>query len=101
VPERLIALFGPTGVGKTDVALALAAPAVERAISSLLLWLLFSATIFLRIACAIAADASRPSPPLADADLPVYTVIVAMYREGAVIPKLVAGLNAFDYPGIR
>src|SRR6185437_6121623 len=84
--------------GLAMIALAFAAPAVERAISSLLLWLLFSATIFLRIACAIAADASRPSPPLADADLPVYTVIVAMYREGAVIPKLVAGLNAFDYP---
>ena len=82
------------------IALAFAAPAVERALSSLLLWLLFSATIFLRIASAIAADASRPSPPLADADLPVYTVIVAMYREGAVIPKLVAGLNALDYPGI-
>jgi len=84
--------------GLAMIALAFAAPAVERAISSLLLWLLFSATIFLRIACAIAADASRPSPPLADADLPVYTVIVAMYREGTVIPKLVAGLNAFDYP---
>jgi glycosyltransferase involved in cell wall biosynthesis len=80
------------------IALAFAAPAVERTVSSALLWLLFSATIFLRIACAIAAGASRPSPPLADADLPVYTVIVAMYREGAVIPKLVAALNAFDYP---
>jgi len=30
VPERLIALFGPTGVGKTDVALALAARLRER-----------------------------------------------------------------------
>ncbi len=84
--------------GLCMIALAFAAPWAERAISSLLLWLLFSATIFLRIAAAIAADASRPSPPLADADLPVYTVIVAMYREGAMIPKLVAGLDAFDYP---
>ena len=80
------------------IGLAFAQPTVERAVLSLLLWSLFSATIFLRIACAIAADASRPSPPLRDADLPVYTVIVAMYREGAVIPKLVAALNAIDYP---
>jgi cellulose synthase/poly-beta-1,6-N-acetylglucosamine synthase-like glycosyltransferase len=94
-PSQTIAA---AGFGLAMIALAFAAPALERAVTSLLLWLLFSATIFLRIACAIAADASRPSPPLADADLPVYTVIVAMYREGAVIPKLVAALNAFDYP---
>jgi cellulose synthase/poly-beta-1,6-N-acetylglucosamine synthase-like glycosyltransferase len=95
---RLSQTVVAAGFGLGMIALAFAAPVVERAISSLLLWLLFSATIFLRIASAIAADASKPSPPLADADLPVYTVIVAMYREGAVIPKLVSALNAFDYP---
>ncbi len=89
----LAAAFGLGLIG-----LAFIAPWAERAALSILLWLLFSATIFLRIAAAIAAEASRPSPPLSDAELPVYTVIVAMYREGAVIPKLIAALNALDYP---
>jgi hypothetical protein len=86
------------GFGLGMIALAVLAPWLERAAMSAMLWSLFSAMICLRFAAAIAADASRPSPPLADVDLPVYTLIVAMYREGAVIPKLVAGLNAFDYP---
>ncbi len=80
------------------IVLAAAAPWVERVASSALLWLLFTTAIVMRFAAAIAADPPPLPPPLADADLPVYTVIVAMYREGAVIPKLVAGLNAFDYP---
>ena len=84
--------------GLTLIALAFAAPAAERALSSLLLWTLFSATIGLRLAAGIAANVAAPPPPLADADLPVYTVVVAMYREGAVIPKLVAALNRLDYP---
>jgi glycosyltransferase XagB len=82
----------------TLIALAFAAPTLERALTSALLWLLFSAMIGLRIAAAIAANVSKPPPPLADADLPVYTVLVAMYREGAVIPKLTAALNRLDYP---
>ena len=80
------------------IALAAAAPWAERVASSLLLWLVFSATIVLRFAAAIAAQAPLPSPALRDAELPVYSVIVAMHRESAVIPKLVAALNALDYP---
>jgi hypothetical protein len=97
-PAQTIAA-GAFGFGM--ISLAIAAPWAERVAASALLWLLFTATTALRYAAAIAADATRPSPAVADADLPVYTVIVAMYRESAVIPKLVAGLNAFDYPGIR
>jgi hypothetical protein len=85
----------------TLIALAFAAPGAERALTSILLWTLFSATIALRIGAAIAANVAAPPPPLAEADLPGYTVVVAMYREGAVIPKLVAALNRLDYPGIR
>ncbi len=88
------------GFGFGMILLAIFAPGVERFVLSALLWALFSAMICLRFACAIAADVAPPPPPLADVDLPVYTVIVAMFREGAVIPKLIAGLNAFDYPGI-
>ncbi len=89
------------GFGLGLIGLAAAAPWAERALSSTLLWLLFSATIALRSAAAVAADASRPSPALDDAALPTYTVVVAMYREAAVLPKLVAGLDALDYPKAR
>ena len=64
----------------------------------MLFWGLFSAAIALRLAVAMAAGSPPVAPPLADDELPVYTVLVAMYREGAVIPKLVAALNRFDYP---
>lgn len=35
---------------------------------------------------------------LKDADLPTYTVVVALYREAAVVERLVAALDALDYP---
>jgi glycosyltransferase XagB len=36
--------------------------------------------------------------PLADADLPVYTVLVPLHREAAVVPQLIRALAALDYP---
>ncbi len=31
-------------------------------------------------------------------DLPVYTILVPLYREAAVVPELVASIEAIDYP---
>ena len=90
--------FAAAGFGLGMIALAFAAPWLERTVLSLLLWTLFSAGVWLRSAAAIAADTPREREALSDADLPVYTVVVAMYREGSVAPKLVAALDAFDYP---
>jgi len=36
-----------------------------------------------------------------DAALPTYTVLVPLRREAAVVPRLVAGLSALDYPTDR
>ncbi|MDP4594519.1 MAG: glycosyltransferase [Beijerinckiaceae bacterium] len=36
-----------------------------------------------------------------DRDLPVYTIIVALYREAAVVRQLTAALNAIDYPAAK
>jgi cellulose synthase/poly-beta-1,6-N-acetylglucosamine synthase-like glycosyltransferase len=36
-----------------------------------------------------------------DWDLPVYTVLVPLYREGAVLPDLVRRLGSIDYPPSR
>ena len=35
---------------------------------------------------------------LDDADLPIYTILIPMYREVASIPKLIASLKNMDYP---
>jgi glycosyltransferase involved in cell wall biosynthesis len=95
---RLAQTLAAAGIGFGMIALAIAAPGLERTLWSLAMWAIFSSTVWLRAAAAMAADTPKQAPPLADADLPVYTVIVAMYREAEVIPKLIAGLNGFDYP---
>ena len=38
---------------------------------------------------------------LADADLPVYTVLVPLHREAAVVPPLIRALAALDYPAAK
>ncbi|KQO91548.1 glycosyltransferase family 2 protein [Methylobacterium sp. Leaf91] len=44
------------------------------------------------------APEDLPGPGLPDGDLPVYTVFVALYREAAVVPRLLEALTRFDYP---
>jgi cellulose synthase/poly-beta-1,6-N-acetylglucosamine synthase-like glycosyltransferase len=39
-----------------------------------------------------------PRPSIADADLPVYTVIVAVYREAASVAGLVSAIRRLDWP---
>lgn len=43
---------------------------------------------------------SRP-PPLPDAQLPDYSIVVALYRETAVVDQLCAAIAAIDYPPAR
>lgn len=55
-----------------------------------------------RVASIGPGDGVAPDPPeearMPDAELPVYTVFVALYREAAVVPRLLAALIRFDYP---
>lgn len=44
------------------------------------------------------ASDARPKRWIADRDLPVYTVLVALYREGAVVAGLIDALDRLDYP---
>ncbi len=64
---------------------------------------LFLALVWLR--CSAVIEAWRPAEDmrlrLRDEELPVYTVLVALYREAKVAPELVAGLKALDYPPDR
>lgn len=65
----------------------------------LALALCFLAFIILRL---VASILPRPVPQrlprLTDADLPTYTILVALYREASSVAPLIAAFNAFDYP---
>jgi len=55
---------------------------------------------------ALLRHGAAPAPPatverIPDADLPGYTVMVALYREAAVLPRLLRNLALLDYPATR
>jgi hypothetical protein len=66
--------------------------------------LAFAGAGLFRVTLAILATWRHPAPlcpPAGEAALPTYTILVPMYREAAVLPGLMRGLSALDYPGIR
>lgn len=77
--------------------LAISLDALQAAASAGL-WLAFSASIASRSMAAIATDPKVRPPPLSDDELPVYTVVAALYKEANVIADLIRALNATDYP---
>lgn len=44
---------------------------------------------------------ARPPPRIPDRDLPVYSVLVPLFREARVLPKLLGALRALDYPAAK
>lgn len=54
-----------------------------------------------RLAAACTPLAPSRPPPLADADLPAYTIIAPLYREAEVVGELLENLEAIDYPRDR
>ncbi len=79
---------------------ALCAPVTEVArVSALILGMAFLASITLRLlACAASFSLPLPSESVANATLPVYTIVIALYRETRVVKQLARAINRFDYP---
>ena len=69
-----------------------------QALSSAALWLIFSASVTLRSMAAIASAPEIFALKIPDAELPNYTVVVALYREASVVEDLVKAIDALDYP---
>lgn len=79
------------------------APFDALAAIALAVWPVFLAMVWLR--CMAVLPARRmaqhrraEAPRLTDDGLPVYSVIVPLYREASVLPQLLAALDALDYP---
>jgi cellulose synthase/poly-beta-1,6-N-acetylglucosamine synthase-like glycosyltransferase len=93
---------GQIGAGALIGAIALvlwsANPAWLTAASGLGLWACFSASIGLRAAAVIAPDRSRPAEPLRPEHLPIYSIVVPLNREAAIIDRLIRALDAIVYP---
>jgi glycosyltransferase XagB len=106
LPDRLAARRGMTGsqiaaVGAAAAgawALGVADFGVLEIVASAALWLTFSAAIVLRSMAAIASNVEVRNRALTDDELPVYTVVVALYQETHVVRDLVDAIDAFDYP---
>jgi cellulose synthase/poly-beta-1,6-N-acetylglucosamine synthase-like glycosyltransferase len=106
LPGSLTAREGMTGlqivaVGMAAIlALALGVADFDalEAVSSGILWLIFSAVVMLRSMAAVASGPEIHPLELTDDELPSYTVVVALYRETSVVEDLVKAIDAFDYP---
>ncbi|QXX75349.1 hypothetical protein [Methylovirgula sp. HY1] len=62
--------------------------------------LVFLAMVLLRIMACVASFEVIPRRrrPLPDKDLPVYSIVIALYHEARVVPQLLAALAKIDYP---
>ncbi|MFG1358971.1 glycosyltransferase [Xanthobacter pseudotagetidis] len=96
-PARMLAIGGMVLGPPLAMAMAMA-PDAALLVLQASLSLVFLAWIGLRLAgCAYASPAD---PPVAadERGLPLYSVLVPLYREAASVPRLVRALAALDYP---
>lgn len=80
------------------------APGATTITVSAILFAIFAAALALRLTVVAASGPRKPAPPsaaLADRDLPVYTLIIPLFREARVLPGLVRALDALDYPAAK
>ena len=72
-------------------------------LAAVVLWSVLCLLISIQQVVASLVGLRRPTspvlgPPIPDDQLPRYTVLVPLYREGAVVADLVAALGRLDYP---
>jgi len=72
-------------------------PVIE-GVSGLCCVLFLAAAILRLLSACFGETAADPPASRDDHELPIYTVICALYREAAVVGELVAAIRALDYP---
>ncbi|WP_210209495.1 glycosyltransferase [Undibacter mobilis] len=89
----------PAGIVILTIMAAIFAPATLLIAAEFLLSAAFIAWLVLRLTGAlIRHPGPRPTDPIPDTALPVYSVIAALYREATSVPGLLAAIGRFDYP---
>ena len=110
IEPRLTALTAPSrrikqiaaAAAATLAAFAICWPASVFAAVCTLLTMIFSMATVTRLFVTAASFEPEPQArPLADRDLPDYTIVVALYREAEVAGALVRALERLDYPRAR
>ncbi|WP_243375628.1 glycosyltransferase [Microvirga solisilvae] len=78
-------------------------PSISLSFCALLLSPLFLCIVVLRLAASLVSNPLRPilHNRADDASLPVYTIIIALYRERRVVSRLIAALKRLDYPSAK
>ncbi len=96
---QLLAAAGLVGL---TAGAAVTAPDVAYDALLALFTIAFLPVVLLRLAVVALGMAPQQEPPSADSipdsDLPVYSVLIPMFRESRVLPDLVAAVSALDYP---
>ncbi|MFZ2871816.1 glycosyltransferase family 2 protein, partial [Zavarzinia sp.] len=88
------------GMAVLAVAAVLTAPMAAALVLSSLVTLFYLGNLSLRALLVGAGLRGKPPdpPPLADEDLPTYTLLVPLYREPDILPLLADALDRLDYP---
>jgi len=95
-PRRWLLAFS---VAATVAAAALAAPNFVSVALDVALALIFLGWAGLRLIGTFTRHAPHQAPErVSDTELPVYTLIVALYREAPAAAELIKALTALDYP---
>jgi len=89
------------GLAAAFVFVCVRAPAAVLSFGHVSLWVGFALASALRVAALTLRPARQEAPVARGGALPRYTVIAPLYREGAVVPQLIAALGAIDYPRSR
>lgn len=79
-------------------AFAILAPPEARTIAAVTFAVAFVAGTLFRAALAVIGGAPTGDTPAGEIDLPVYTILVPLYGEADVLPRLARALLLLDYP---
>jgi cellulose synthase/poly-beta-1,6-N-acetylglucosamine synthase-like glycosyltransferase len=94
-PRRPLAIAG----GLIALTLLAALPLQPFAAVNAILCVVFLAMAALRLATALPTPrTTAPVGRMRDAELPIYTIICALYREASVVEDLVAAIRRLDWP---
>jgi cellulose synthase/poly-beta-1,6-N-acetylglucosamine synthase-like glycosyltransferase len=98
-PRRKLPVVPALASGALGLAALVVAPNAFKLGCDVVLTATFAAWMVLRIAATLLAPQQPPQRPrVPDDRLPVYTIMVALYREAASVAALIEVLRQLDYP---